>query len=77
MQQTYIAQTDEIGGEIMKWFNLSAIWKEISKIRWPKKADLLSNSIQVVIFTGFFALICFYPFLLVIASIPMPVMKTE
>jgi len=40
----------------MKWFNLSAIWKEISKIRWPKKEDLLSNSVQVVIFTGFFVL---------------------
>jgi preprotein translocase SecE subunit len=50
----------------MKWFNLSAIWKEISKIRWPKKADLLSNSIQVVIFTGFFAL--FFALCLVVIS---------
>ena len=40
----------------MKWFNLNAIWKEISKIRWPKKEDLLTNSIQVIIFTGFFVL---------------------
>ncbi len=40
----------------MKWFSFSAIWKEISKIRWPKKADLFSNSIQVLIFTGFFVL---------------------
>jgi preprotein translocase SecE subunit len=40
----------------MKWFSLSAIWKEISKIRWPKKADLFSNSVQVIIFTGFFVL---------------------
>ena len=40
----------------MKWFNINAIFKEISKIRWPKKGDLLSNSLQVIIFTGFFAL---------------------
>jgi preprotein translocase SecE subunit len=40
----------------MKWFNLSAIFKEISKIRWPKKSDLAVNSIQVLIFTGFFVL---------------------
>ena len=40
----------------MKWFNLGAIWKEISKIRWPKKSDLFYNSVQVIIFTGFFAL---------------------
>ena len=38
----------------MKWFNLSAIYKEISKIRWPKKGDLALNSVQVIIFTGFF-----------------------
>ena len=38
----------------MKWFSLSAIAKEISKIRWPKKNDLLTNSVQVVIFTAFF-----------------------
>ncbi|MBR0419759.1 MAG: preprotein translocase subunit SecE [Erysipelotrichaceae bacterium] len=41
---------------MMKWFNLSAIWKEISKIRWPKKEDLLVNSVQVIIFTGFFVI---------------------
>ena len=40
----------------MKWFNLNAIYKEISKIRWPKKEDLLTNSVQVIIFTGFFVL---------------------
>jgi len=38
----------------MKWFNVSAIAKEISKIRWPKKDDLLSNSVQVIIFVAFF-----------------------
>lgn len=50
----------------MKWFNLSAIWKEITKIRWPKKADLLENSVQVIIFTGFFVL--FFALCLVIIS---------
>lgn len=40
----------------MKWFNINAIWKEISKIRWPKKGDLFSNSIQVLIFVLFFVL---------------------
>ena len=40
----------------MKWFSLSGIVKEIKKIRWPKKNDLLTNSGQVVLFTAFFAL---------------------
>ena len=40
----------------MKWFSFSGIWKEISKIRWPKKEDLISNSVQVIIFTGFFVI---------------------
>ena len=40
----------------MKWFNIDAIFKEISKIRWPKKEDLLENSVQVIIFTGFFVI---------------------
>ena len=40
----------------MKWFSFSAIIKEISKIRWPKKDDLLTNSVQVLLFVGFFAL---------------------
>lgn len=39
----------------MKWFSPAAIFKEISKIRWPKKNDLLTNSVQVVVFTAFFA----------------------
>lgn len=39
----------------MKWFSPAAIFKEISKIRWPKKNDLLTNSVQVVLFTAFFA----------------------
>ena len=40
----------------MKWFNLSAIAKEIGKIRWPKKEDLASNSISVIVFTGLFCI---------------------
>lgn len=40
----------------MKWFNPGAIFKEIGKIRWPRRQDLLTNSVQVVIFTAFFAL---------------------
>lgn len=39
----------------MKWFSPAAIFKEISKIRWPKKNDLLTNSVQVVVFTALFA----------------------
>lgn len=39
----------------MKWFSPAAIFKEISKIRWPKKNDLLTNSVQVAVFTAFFA----------------------
>ena len=38
----------------MKWFSLDAIIKEIKKIRWPKKGDLFTNSVQVVVFTAFF-----------------------
>ena len=40
----------------MKWFSPSQIVKEISKIRWPKKDDLLVNSVQVILFTAFFAI---------------------
>ena len=50
----------------MKWFNLGAIFKEISKIRWPKKGDLALNSVQVIIFTGFFVL--FFALCLVVIS---------
>jgi len=40
----------------MKWFNLKEIVKEIGKIRWPKKGDLLTTSVQVIVVTAFFAL---------------------
>ena len=40
----------------MKWFSFSAVTKEISKIRWPKKGDLASSSLEVIIFTVFFGL---------------------
>jgi len=38
----------------MSWFSPKAIVKEISKIRWPKKGDLLTNSVQVLVFVAFF-----------------------
>lgn len=34
----------------MKWFDIKAIVKEISKIRWPKKEDLTKNSLSVLLF---------------------------
>lgn len=40
----------------MNWFSISGITKEIKKIRWPQKQDLLENSVQVIIFTVFFGL---------------------
>lgn len=40
----------------MKWFDFNAIIKEIGKIRWPRKEDLASNSIAVIIFTGLFVI---------------------
>ena len=40
----------------MKWFSPSAIAQEISKIKWPKKGELLTNSVQVLIIVAFFAL---------------------
>ena len=43
----------------MGWFSPREIVKEISKIRWPKKNDLLTSSVQVVIFTAFFGLYFF------------------
>ena len=52
----------------MKWFNLSAISKEIGKIRWPRKEDLGKNSISVIIFTALFCLF-FYLCLTAITAI--------
>ena len=52
----------------MKWFNLSAIFKEISKIRWPKKEDLGKNSLAVIVFTGLFV-VFFYLCLTAITAI--------
>lgn len=40
----------------MSKFSPQAIIKEISKIKWPKRNELLVNSVQVVVFTAFFAL---------------------
>lgn len=41
---------------MLKWFSISGINKEIKKIRWPKSKDLLTSSVQVIIFTLFFGL---------------------
>lgn len=43
----------------MKWFSPSAIVKEISKIKWPKRNDLFTNSVQVLIIVAFFAVFFF------------------
>ena len=43
----------------MKWFNIKEIIKEIKKIKWPTGKDLLKNSVQVTVFTAFFALFFF------------------
>ena len=43
----------------MKWFSLNGIIKEIKKIRWPSKADLFTNSVQVIVFTFFFGVFFF------------------
>ena len=43
----------------MKWFSPNAIAKEISKIKWPKKGELLTNSVQVLIIVAFFAVFFF------------------
>lgn len=40
----------------MRWFSLDGIVKEIKKIRWPQKQDLVTNSVQVILFTVFFGL---------------------
>ncbi len=40
----------------MKWFSLNGIVKEIKKIRWPNKSDMVTNSVQTVIIIAFFAL---------------------
>ena len=40
----------------MKWFNLGGIVKEIKKIRWPNRIDMVTNSVQTVIIIVFFAL---------------------
>ena len=38
----------------MNWFSFDGIAKEIKKIRWPEKGDLMKDSMQVIIFTFFF-----------------------
>lgn len=40
----------------MKWFSLTGIRSEISRIRWPKGKDLLQSGGKVLLFTVAFAL---------------------
>ena len=40
----------------MKWFSVKKILAEIKKIKWPTGKELLKNSLQVIVFTAFFAL---------------------
>lgn len=39
----------------MKWFSFNGIMKEIKKIRWPKKEELLQDSVRTIIVIAFFA----------------------
>ncbi len=40
----------------MKWFNLNEIKKEIGKIRWAKKEELLKTFLEVCVFITVFAI---------------------
>ena len=40
----------------MAMFSPKEVIKEIKKVVWPEKKDLLTNSVQVVLVTAFFAL---------------------
>ncbi|MCF0116257.1 MAG: preprotein translocase subunit SecE [Erysipelotrichaceae bacterium] len=40
---------------MLKWFSISGIQKEIKRIRWPKKEDIISNFTEVMVFCLFFA----------------------
>ncbi len=39
-----------------KTFSWSGIQKEAKRVRWPKRADIASNTGEVIVFTAFFAL---------------------
>lgn len=40
---------------MLKWFSISGISKEVKRIRWPKKEDLLGSFSEVMAFCLFFA----------------------
>ncbi len=40
----------------MKWFSIKGIYGEISKIRWPKRKELVKDSFIALAFMGIFAL---------------------
>ncbi len=41
---------------MLKWFSISGISKEAKRVRWPKTKDLISDSVEVIIFTVAFML---------------------
>lgn len=53
---------------MLKWFSLSGIAKEVKRIRWPKKKELLENSIKVIFFVLMF-MVAFILFDLLIALV--------
>ncbi len=44
----------------MKWFNIKGILGEIKKIRWPKRKELINDTLVsvafIAVFAGFFVL---------------------
>ena len=38
-----------------KTFSWSGIVKEAKRVRWPKREDIMTNTGEVIVFTGFFA----------------------
>lgn len=46
---------------MLNWFSISAIAKEVKRIRWPKQKEMISDSFTVITFTvgfGIFFVIC-------------------
>jgi len=46
---------------MLNWFSISAIAKEVKRIRWPKQKEMISDSLTVITFTvafGIFFVVC-------------------
>ena len=50
-KHTVHKETKQEDAIMLKWFSFSGVTKEIKKIRWPKREDLVENSVQTIIFT--------------------------